>query len=139
MAVGTEASDLEPARGTAEVTVAVATPPAGRKARLRELARGLLHSGTFMVGAAILLFWIVDAIIWGLSGTLWQMHFPYDPQAIDPLNTLKGPSAAHWFGTDDLGRDMFSRVLAGASSVLTVAVTATVLGMLGGITIGLVA
>ena len=39
---------------------------------------------------------------------------PYDPNANDLLHRLKAPSAAHWFGTDDLGRDIFSRMLAGA-------------------------
>ena len=139
MAIDTEASELEPTGGTADVTFTVAPASTGRKARFGEVVRGLLHNATFMVGAIILLFWIVDAIIWGLSGALWQWHFPYDPQALDPLNTLAGPSATHWFGTDDFGRDVFSRVLAGATSVLTVAVVATALGLLGGITIGLVA
>jgi peptide/nickel transport system permease protein len=92
-----------------------------------------------MVGAIILLFWIVDAIFWGFNGTLWTLYVPYDPQALDPLNQLAGPSGAHWFGTDDFGRDVFSRVLAGATSVLTVAATATALGLFGGITIGLIA
>ena len=84
MAVGTEASDLEPTGGTADVTFTVASASTGRKARLAEVARGLLRSWTFMVGAFILLFWIVDAIVWGLSGSLWQWHYPYDPQALDP-------------------------------------------------------
>lgn len=92
-----------------------------------------------MVGAIILLFWILDAIVWGFNGILWHVAFPYDPQALDPLNTLKGPSAHHWFGTDDFGRDMFSRVLAGSVSVMTVGAAATALGLLGGITVGLIA
>jgi peptide/nickel transport system permease protein len=139
MAVGTEDPELGPTPGSAEITLTVVAPRTGRKARLREVARGLLHNTTFMIGAVILLFWIIDAIIWGFSGTLWTFAFPHDPQALDPINTLKGPSPDHWFGTDDFGRDMLSRVLAGASSVLTVAVSATVLGLAGGITVGLVA
>jgi peptide/nickel transport system permease protein len=51
---------------------------------------------------------------------------------------LQGPSPDHWFGTDNLGRDVFSRVLAGAASVLTVAPLATLLGVSGGIAVGLV-
>lgn len=91
----------------------------------------LLHSKTFMAGAIIMLFWILDAIFWPLI-------VPHDPNAQDLLSTLQRPSGAHLFGTDDLGRDVFSRVLAGARSVLTVAPAATALGLLGGITIGLV-
>jgi len=133
MAVGTQDPFLEPTpAGSAGLTPAVAVPAAGRSVRLREVARGLLRSKTFMVGAIIVLFWIVDAIF-------WQFYVPHDPQALDPLNQLTGPSGSHWFGTDDFGRDVFSRVLAGASSVMTIAVTATALGLFLGISIGLIA
>jgi peptide/nickel transport system permease protein len=84
-----------------------------------------------MAGAIIMLFWILDAIFWPLI-------VPHDPNAQDLLSTLQRPSGAHLFGTDDLGRDVFSRVLAGARSVLTIAPAATALGLLGGITIGLI-
>ncbi|MDQ2744632.1 MAG: ABC transporter permease [Chloroflexota bacterium] len=114
------------------VTLPNAPSSAGRKVRLREVGRGLLRSKIFMVGAVILLFWVIDAVF-------WQLYVPWDPQAIDPLHTLTGPSSSHWFGSDDLGRDVFSRVLAGASSVLTVSVTATILGLFGGISLGLLA
>jgi peptide/nickel transport system permease protein len=123
--------------GDAAVALPAAPRSVGRKARLREVARGLLRSKTFMIGAVILLFWVFDAIFWQYY--VGHVLVTYDPQAIDPLNTLQAPSGAHWFGTDDLGRDVFSRVLAGASSVLTVAVAATALGLLGGITIGTIA
>lgn len=102
-----------------------------RRDRARELARALLRSKTFVVGALILLFWVVDAIF-------WRWFVPQDPQALNPLATLQGPSGAHWFGTDNLGRDVFSRVLAGASSVLVVAPLATALGIAGGTAVGLV-
>ncbi|MGH3042658.1 MAG: ABC transporter permease [Gaiellaceae bacterium] len=118
-------------------TAAVGAPEAARvfvgrtrKDRALELARALLRSKTFVVGAVILLFWIVDAVF-------WRAFVPYDPQAIDPLQPLKGPSSAHWFGTDNLGRDVFSRVLAGAGSVLVVATLATALGIAGGTVLGL--
>lgn len=139
MAIGTEDTTLEPAPDTAAVMGTVSAPSTGRRARLREMARALLRSPTFMIGAVILLFWVVDAVVWGLSGILWHVAWPYDPQAPDALNILKGPSGLHWFGTDDFGRDVFARVLAGATSVLTVAAAATALGLLGGITLGLIA
>jgi peptide/nickel transport system permease protein len=99
----------------------------GRRAKALVLA--LLGSWTFIVGAAILSFWIVDALI-------WPILVPYDPEALASA-TLQAPSLAHWFGTDDLGRDVFSRVLAGAATTLTVAPAATVLGVVGGILVGL--
>src|SRR5579859_2455766 len=106
-------------------------PRASRRQRARAVFIALLHSKTFMAGAIIMLFWILDAIFWPLI-------VPHDPNAQDLLSTLQRPSGAHLFGTDDLGRDVFSRVLAGARSVLTIAPAATALGLLGGITIGLV-
>ena len=102
-----------------------------RRQRYGDLAAALVHSKTFVVGAAIVVFWIVDAL-------LWRLVAPHDPDAVDTAATLRGPSRVHLFGTDDLGRDVFSRVLAGASSVLTVAFAATALGVVGGLAVGLV-
>ena len=102
-----------------------------RSQNLRDLAVAASSSKTFIAGAAILLFWMLVALFWGAV-------VPYSPQALDPTASLAPPSAEHWFGTDNLGRDVFSRVLAGASSVLTVAPLGTALGMLGGIAVGLV-
>jgi peptide/nickel transport system permease protein len=60
---------------------------------------------------------------------------PHDPAQLDLTGRLMGPSAAHWFGTDELGRDILSRVLFGARISLLVAVS--VVGLSG--SIGLVA
>ncbi|MGH7118609.1 MAG: ABC transporter permease [Acetobacteraceae bacterium] len=114
-----------------------ATPEDGfaqvRAARSRRSGRllALLQSTTFLIGTAIVLFWVVDAVF-------WPAIVPQNPQALNPTATLAPPSAAHWFGTDDLGRDVLSRTLAGAASVLTVAPAATALGLLGGIVVGLI-
>ena len=61
------------------------------------------------------------------------------PDAQHPYAILLGPSAAHWFGTDDLGRDVFARTLRGARTVLIIAPLATMLALLWGGIIGLVA
>jgi peptide/nickel transport system permease protein len=94
--------------------------------------RGLPRSPAFVTGAAVLLFWVVDAVA-------WPLFVPYDPQAVAPADTLHAPSAEHWFGTDDLGRDVFSRVLAGATSVLIVAPAAALLAVAAGVAVGLMA
>jgi len=112
--------------GSADPPVEQAT---GGSQRAKALVLALLGSWTFIVGAAILAFWIVDALI-------WRILVPYDPEAFASA-TLQAPSLAHWFGTDDLGRDVFSRVLAGAATTLTVAPAATALGVVGGILVGL--
>ena len=105
----------------------------GRAARtLLGLARSTPRSPAFLAGVAVLLLWVVDALA-------WRAIAPYDPQAVSAARTLQPPSAEHWFGTDDLGRDVFSRVLAGASSVLTVAPAAALLAVAAGVAVGLVA
>ena len=90
----------------------------------------LLRSGLFWAGLVILVFWAVCAVL-GPAVT------PYDPFATDLLNELDPPSWAHPFGTDQLGRDILSRVILGARGILTVAPLATVLGIAAGTVLGL--
>jgi len=96
----------------------------------RDDLRLLARSRTFLVGAVIVLFWVGCAIV-GPS------LVPYDPYADDLLNSLLPPSSEHWFGTDQLGRDVFSRVIAGARDILTVAPLATLLSTVLGAALGL--
>ena len=60
-----------------------------------------------------------------------------DPEAIDVGNMLSGPSSEHWFGTDELGRDYFTRVLYGARISLIVGVLAMVTSVFIGVTVGM--
>jgi peptide/nickel transport system permease protein len=101
-----------------------------RRQRRAELVSALLHSKTFLIGFGIVLFWVLSALTWR-----WTVR---DPQAVDTAATLASPSGDHWFGTDNLGRDVFARVIAGAAPVLTIAPLATLLGLAGGTTIGLI-
>ena len=64
---------------------------------------------------------------------------PYDPGALAIADRLQPPSAAHWFGTDQLGRDVLSMVLAGARNSLGVALVAMAIGLFAGVPLGLVA
>lgn len=90
----------------------------------------LLRSGSFFVGSAILAFWVICA--------QFGRHFvPFDPLAEDILNALAPPSADHWFGTDQLGRDILSRVVVGSRDILTVAPLATILATFSGTALGL--
>lgn len=95
--------------------------------------RILRRSPTFWAGGGIVVMWVFFAIV-------GDFITPYDPLGtpLDVLNRLQPPSAEHWFGTDDLGRDVLSRVLAGARQVLTVAVSATVFGTIMGTALGLI-
>ncbi len=63
---------------------------------------------------------------------------PYDPLALDFENILTAPSAAHWFGTDNFGRDIFSRVIYGARTALVIGLTASFFGSITGGVIGVV-
>jgi peptide/nickel transport system permease protein len=93
--------------------------------------RILSRSGSFLTGGLIMLFWTGCAV----GG---RLLVPFDPFADDILNTLGAPSRAHWFGTDQLGRDVFSRVIVGARDILLVAPLATALGISLGVLLGLV-
>ena len=79
---------------------------------------------SLIVSVLVLLAVILAALLAPLS--------PYDPNAISLLEKFQSPSAAHWFGTDDFGRDYFTRVLYGGRVSLLVGV----LSMLVSITFG---
>jgi peptide/nickel transport system permease protein len=61
-----------------------------------------------------------------------------DPQAVTPLNRLRPPSWQDWFGTDALGRDVYSRVMYGARVSLTVGIAVAFLSTVIGMSIGLI-
>jgi peptide/nickel transport system permease protein len=111
-------------------TVAVAVGPSPAAVARRETLRALLRSKTFVVGMLIVGWWVFCAI-------LGSAIAPQDPLA-QSANVLASPSSHHLFGTDQLGRDVFSRVLAGAQSILTIAPAATLLAVVAGTTLGLV-
>jgi peptide/nickel transport system permease protein len=64
---------------------------------------------------------------------------PYDPMALKVLDRLQSPRAAHWFGTDELGRDVFSRVIFGARYSLLIGALVVVVSMVCGVLLGLAA
>jgi ABC-type dipeptide/oligopeptide/nickel transport system permease subunit len=64
---------------------------------------------------------------------------PYGEAEQDLLNRLQGPSSAHWFGTDELGRDVFTRVLYGARVSLTIGIMPSIISLVVGVTLGLLA
>jgi len=64
---------------------------------------------------------------------------PYDPIKVDVSNALLPPSSAHFLGTDDLGRDVFSRVLVGSQVSLRVGLISVAIGFLFGVSLGLAA
>jgi peptide/nickel transport system permease protein len=111
---------------TAEMVVD--TPPRGGQ-RLRLL----LHSRTGMAGLIVVCLLLIVAVAQaaGLLG--------YNPLAQVPDIRLQGPTAVHWFGTDQFGRDVFSRVAAGVANTARIALVAVGAAALVGTLLGVVA
>ncbi len=74
-----------------------------------------------------------------LAALLAPWISPYDPYKLSIMNRLKAPGATYWFGTDDFGRDVFSRVVHGGRLSLAVGFAVVVLSSVLGIALGLVA
>ena len=74
---------------------------------------------------------LLTAVI--ITGFFWT---PYSTTAMNAKEKLQPPSAAHWFGTDNFGRDVFSRVMQGAGTSFLIAALVVVIGCSAGILIG---
>ncbi len=121
---------VEPAPG--------AVPAGGKRTGRRDTTLALMRSPTFLVGLVMVAFWVFCAF----AGDLIAPHdpsFQYDATLVPPQCHLSDFSCGEfWFGTDQLGRDVASRVFTGASDVLKIAPAATLLGVVGGTILGLV-
>lgn len=78
-------------------------------------------------------------LIFVLAAILAPVLTPYGYEEIDPLNRLSGPSAEHWFGADELGRDVLTRMLYGARISLLVGIVPTIISMVVGAVLGVLA
>jgi peptide/nickel transport system permease protein len=105
------------------------TAPAEQLSTARASAPRLPLSAVAAI--ALLGTWIVLAL-----AAAWIA--PYDPDQVDLFNLLQAPSAAHWFGTDQVGRDVLSRIIYGARIDLMMCVLGVVPALIIGTTIGLV-
>jgi peptide/nickel transport system permease protein len=94
------------------------------------LTRSLARNRAAQAGVAIFLVTLACAIFAPVIA-------PYDPIIQDTSVRLQGPSAQHWMGTDDFGRDLFSRVIYGARTSVVTGVVATGTGLLIGTFLGL--
>lgn len=96
----------------------------------RDIKKELLSNKIAVVCLVILCVIIIASFLAPLS--------PYDPNAIDVTHKLEGPSSAHWFGTDDYGRDYFTRALYGGRVSLTVGFSAMIVTVILGTAIGVI-
>ncbi|HSK55077.1 MAG TPA: ABC transporter permease [Jiangellales bacterium] len=105
---------------------------AAARPRWEETLALLARSPLAVVSTAVLAVLVAAAL-------LGQRLAPYPANAVDVQARLQPPSAEHWFGTDELGRDVFSRVLLGAEVSLRVGVVAVGIALVAGVLVGLVA
>ncbi|MET1053037.1 MAG: ABC transporter permease [Mycetocola sp.] len=109
-----------------ELEVRTATVTTAPTRRRRRIGAGEVLSLLFV------LFLLVATVAPGLVSTA-------DPNAIDARAAFSPPDAAHWFGTDESGRDVYSRVVAGTGTSLLIGVSATAIGLGLGLILGVIA
>ncbi len=112
-------------------TIAIDALPKSKSPVWRRFRESLRRHPTAIVGGVVLLLMILIAIFAPWLGSI-------DPQSVAPIRRLKPPSAEFWFGSDMLGRDVYSRVLYGARVSLAVGIAVAVFSTLLGLAIGLV-
>ena len=116
--------------GLLSAPVALAAPV--QRQLLRETWRRFRKNRGAVVGLTLVLGYVAVAFLAGAIS-------PYDPAGGDLASRLQGPSGQHWLGTDELGRDVLSRLIHGARISLQIQVAAVGLTLVAGVSWGLVA
>ena len=117
-----------------------ASPPGGRPQRpggagsaaSAGFVQRAARNPSFLVGAALSALLLLAALV----SLFWA---PYPPAEIDIPNKLQPPTAAHWLGTDSLGRDIASQLLVGAQNAIVVGLVAVGIGLVLGVALGCLA
>ncbi|MGY0692398.1 ABC transporter permease [Virgibacillus sp. FSP13] len=102
-----------------------------RLSRFNEFIKKIVKNKASLIGGIIVVTYFIIAIF-----APWIA--PYDPLGVDLVNKLQTPSWEHWFGTDDKGRDILSRIIYGSRLSLSVGVLSVLIGAFFGITLGLI-
>lgn len=113
-------------------TAVTSAPPQKKKrkkSKFTQVMKRLLQNPVSTIGLIVLLILVLVSI-------LAPVLAPYDPSYMDFAYAKTGPSAAHWFGCDQLGRDIFSRCLYGGRWSLTLGFSAALFGVFCGLTLG---
>ena len=111
-------------------TRSAAAPDADRSPRAQR-ARALLRRPGFVLALVFVVLVVVAALAPSLFTT-------YDPYATAPVARLTPPGAAHWFGTDELGRDLYTRVVFGSTLTISAALGAITIALVAGLSLGVV-
>src|SRR5215510_14500106 len=114
-----------------DVTAAALPVPRSASPTWQRFRDAFRRHPTAIAGGIVLVLMILMALLAPWLGTL-------DPQALSPIQRIKPPSSQHWFGTDMLGRDVYSRVIYGSRVSLTVGLAVAALSLAIGLAIGLV-
>lgn len=115
----------------AGTTVPIAIPRVSDD-RLGSAIYFLRRNPRMIVGGAIVVAWLIIAVFAPFLA-------PYDPIKVNVTDSLIPPGTAHWLGTDDLGRDVLSRIMWGSRVSLSVGVISVSIGLLVGTSVGLAA
>src|SRR3989442_12967985 len=112
------------------ITVSVARAPSRSPSAI--LVRKLFRRKLVLAGAAIL-------VVVTLLALFAPWITPFGPMTMKIADRMQGPRLAHWFGTDELGRDVFSRVVFGARYSLLIGASVVLISVTGGVFLGLTA
>jgi len=112
----------------APTDLAILAAPTERRRGARTYIR---RHPTIVIGGILIGLMVLMAVFAPFLGTV-------DPQALAPVQRLRWPSSQHWFGTDMLGRDVYSRTIYGARISLTVGISVALLSIALGLAIGLI-
>lgn len=103
-----------------------------KRSHFHEFVRKFRKQKTAVFALLLIIFLVLVAIF-------AEQIAPYGINEYDYTSILQGPSAVHWFGTDNFGRDLFSRIVIGSRISLSVGVTAVTVGAVSGTILGLIA
>lgn len=98
--------------------------------KILDIIKTMTSKPSGLIGLSILLFHVILAIT-------SPLYVPYDYKAIDPSLMLQAPSSEYWFGTDSLGRDVFTRTILGGRTALTVTFFGSLIALLWGGALGI--
>lgn len=126
------AEDLAPRSSATATPVAIAVARTPARTLWRSAAHRFLRHRLGLLGLAVLAVFL-------LMGLVGPAVAPYAPETQDLANQFSGPTTEHWLGTDELGRDIFTRLLYAARVTLLVVVLSTVLATIIGVFVGAVA
>ena len=122
---------------TTEAPIKATSAPTPATTPTKRVLRKFFANPVAIGGLVVILIFVLTALITGICA-LFGIYFPYDPNATNLAIKLNPPSSAHWLGTDNLGRDVFSRLLNGSYISLSVGFVAMAVSLLLGVVIGAV-